>query len=63
MILKTDIGDLNQKLFRDTINYQRSDRQFTIDSANVNSDDDDDEVMIKKSSLNLMKIVQQVGIG
>ena len=47
------------------MNYQRSDRQFTIDSTNVNSDDDDDddEVMIKKSSLNQLKIVQQVGIG
>ena len=40
----------NYYLIVDSMNYQRSDRQFTIDSTNVNSDDDDDdddEVMMK----------------
>ena len=30
-------------LIVDSQNYQRSDRQFTIDSTKVNSDDDDDD--------------------
>ena len=30
-------------LIVDSINYQRSDRQFTIHSTKVNSDDDDDD--------------------
>ena len=32
-----------QILIVDRLNYQRSDRQFTIDSTNINSDDDDDD--------------------